>query len=140
MTGSAEKNNFHLRGEKKVCVIDDDEMQSLMLEDYLAKNPLYFIDTFSTGEEFLKAFIAGEIPDVIILDWNLDSEKPHAMSGLEVLKSMKAHNSSLRVIMYSAETEYSKALKAIAHGAEEFVIKDHDTFEKIERLLENKKP
>ena len=64
-------NSFTGNRPKRICIVDDDEMLSMMLEDHLAKNPSYFIETFPTGEDFLTVLEEDGIPDMIILDFNL---------------------------------------------------------------------
>jgi len=129
------ENNFSGVHKKRVCIVDDDEMLTMMLEDHLAKNPSYFIETFATGEEFLKVLEDEEMPDIIILDFNLDSVQPQAMNGLDILKRIKAHNKKIKVIMYSSQEQYGKALQTIANGAVEYIIKDNGAFEKIDHLI-----
>ena len=128
-------SNFQNKKQKRICIVDDDEMLSMMLEDYLTQNPSYFIDTFPTGEDFLETLEDEHTPDVIILDFNLDSLQPDAMNGLEVLKKIKAHDRKMRVIMYSSQEQYGKALQTISAGAVEYIIKDNGAFQKIAKLL-----
>ena len=128
-------SNFQNKKQKRICIVDDDEMLSMMLEDYLTQNPSYFIDTFPTGEDFLETLEDENTPDVIILDFNLDSLQPDAMNGLEVLKKIKAHDRKMRVIMYSSQEQYGKALQTISAGAVEYIIKDNGAFQKIAKLL-----
>ncbi|MEM9052185.1 MAG: response regulator [Bacteroidota bacterium] len=128
-------SNFQNKKQKRICIVDDDEMLSMMLEDYLTQNPSYFIDTFPTGEDFLETLEDEHTPDVIILDFNLDSHQPDAMNGLEVLKKIKAHDRKMRVIMYSSQEQYGKALQTISAGAVEYIIKDNGAFQKIAKLL-----
>jgi DNA-binding NtrC family response regulator len=128
-------NSFTGNRPKRICIVDDDEMLSMMLEDHLAKNPSYFIETFPTGEDFLTVLEEDGIPDMIILDFNLDSIQPEAMNGLEVLKKIKSHDRTIKVVMYSSQEQYGKALQTISTGAVEYIIKDKDAFSKIERIL-----
>lgn len=128
-------NKFTGNRTKRICIVDDDEMLSMMLEDHLAKNPSYFIETFPTGEDFLKVLDEEDTPDVIILDFNLDSIQPEAMNGLEVLEKIKSYDRSIKVIMYSSQEQYGRALQTISTGALEYIIKDNGAFQKIEKIL-----
>ena len=41
----------------------------------------------------------------------------------------------MRVIMYSSQEQYGKALQTISAGAVEYIIKDNGAFQKIAKLL-----
>jgi len=130
-------NKFKGKRKKRICIVDDDEMLSMMLEDHLAKNPSYFIETFPTGEDFLKILEDEETPDIIILDFNLDSIQPEAMNGLEVLQKIKSHDRRIKVIMYSSQEQYGKALQTISTGAVEYIIKDNGAFQRIDSIIKS---
>ena len=130
-------NKFEGKRKKRICIVDDDEMLRMMLEDHLAKNPSYFIETFPTGEDFLKILEDEETPDIIILDFNLDSLKPQAMNGLQVLQKIKSHDRRIKVIMYSSQEQYGKALQTISTGAVEYIIKDNGAFQRIDSIIKS---
>lgn len=117
----------------KIFIVDDDEMLSMMLADHLQSNARYEIFTYATGEDCLKNL--DKFPDLIILDFNLDSIEPYAANGLEVLQEIKRINNDIKVIMYSSQTQYGKALQTINKGAIEYVMKDNDAFQNIERII-----
>ena len=120
--------------EKLIFIVDDDEMMTQMLSDHLSKNPMYKISVFGTGEECLKHL--NQDPDAIILDYYLNSIKPDAADGLEILKQIKKIDQQTCVIMLSSQEHYGKALQTIAKGALEYVVKDNDAFIKIDAILE----
>ncbi len=121
--------------KKKIFIVDDDEMLTMMLEDHLSQNRQYSIQSFGTGEACLAQL--DEDPDVVILDFNLDSVEPDAKNGLEILKQIKKEHRGIQVIMYSSQSQYGKALQTIGQGAVEYIIKDKDAFSKIEKLLKS---
>jgi len=114
---------------KKIFVVDDDEMMSMALEDYLTRNSMHEIHLFSTGEDCIRSLRLQ--PDVIILDYNLNSIQKDAADGMKILEAIKQLNRNIVVILFSAQDAYSVALKSINKGATEYVIKDKDAFEKI---------
>jgi two-component system, OmpR family, response regulator len=114
---------------KKIFVVDDDEMMSMALEDYLTRNSMHEIHLFSTGEECIRSLRMQ--PDVIILDYNLNTVQKDAADGMKILEAIKELNRNIVVILFSAQDAYSVALKSINKGATEYVIKDKDAFEKI---------
>lgn len=120
--------------KKKIFVVDDDQMFSSLLSDYLGGKGEFVVSTFSTGEECLKHLDQG--PDAVILDYYLDSNVPDAMNGLDILKLIHKAMPHLQVIMLSSQERYGVALQTIASGAVSYVIKDKDgAFEEIVGLL-----
>lgn len=76
-------------------------------------------------------------PDVIILDFNLNSVVPDAANGLAILQQAKKLDNQVRVIMLSSQDDYGKALKSIVDGAVEYVMKDQEAFKRIDHILGN---
>ena len=114
---------------KKVFVVDDDEMMALALEDYLTRNTLHEIHLFTTGEECIRNLRLQ--PDVIVLDYNLNSVQKEAANGMKILEAIKKLNKQIPVILFSSQDAYSVALQSINKGATQYVIKDENAFEKI---------
>lgn len=118
---------------KHVFVVDDNEMFAEMLSDHITQNPEYKISVFHTGEDCLKNLFQN--PDVIILDYYLNDVSKEAADGLEILTEIKKHNERIHVLMLSSQEHYGVALRTIAKGAEQYVIKDDDAFKKIDEYL-----
>ncbi len=114
---------------KKIFVVDDDEMLSMALEDYLKRKTLHEIQLFGTGEECLRHLKDG--PDIIVLDYNLNSVYKDAANGMQILESIRKMDAHIKVIMLSSQEAYGTALQTISKGATEYIIKDEDAFEKI---------
>ena len=119
---------------KSIFVVDDDDMQRAMLVDHVKKNPLYKVQAFSTGEECLQSLSQG--PDVVILDYELNSKVAHAQNGYEILQQIKKLDRSICVIMLSSQMQYGKAMQTVVKGALEYIVKDHTAFKKIDGILE----
>lgn len=119
---------------KKIFVVDDDEMIRAMLSDNLKKNPMNQVETFSTGEECLANL--NKLPDVIVLDYQLNSVDPNAGDGLQILEQIKKANKQLCVIMLSSQTQYSKAVQTVVKGALEYVVKDDNAFKRVEKIID----
>jgi len=115
---------------KKIFIVDDDEMLTEALSDFLTRNVNHDISVFHTGEDLLKHIF--EKPDVIILDYYLNSVNKDAANGLEILETIhKQHLDNTRVIMLSSQDSYVTATQTIQKGAMEYIIKDEDAFQKI---------
>lgn len=118
---------------KKIFVVDDDEMLTMAMTDYLTEDTAHNISVFHTGEEAVK--MIHENPEVVILDFHLNTVNADAANGLEVLKAMRKHLPHTQFIMLSSQESYSTAAKTIQQGAEQYVIKDEKSFEKIANLI-----
>lgn len=118
---------------KRIFLVDDDEFMSQMLSDRLSKNPLNTVTTFATGEACLEQL--HQRPDVIILDYHLNTVDANAKNGMEILQQIKKADKHICVIMLSSQEQYGKAMQTIIKGALEYVVKGNDAFKKIEDIL-----
>jgi DNA-binding NarL/FixJ family response regulator len=118
---------------KKIFIVDDDPFMQESLKDYLTREEPHQISVFSTGEESLKHL--AEKPDIIILDYHLNSQSKDAATGMEILKTIKKHYPNIPVIMLSSQERYAVAMQTIQKGAEQYVVKDKDAFEKIAGII-----
>jgi DNA-binding NarL/FixJ family response regulator len=119
---------------KKIFVVDDDEMLSMALEDYLERRAHHDIHLFNTGEECLEHL--DEHPDIIILDYNLNSVNKNAANGLIILESIKKHNGNVKVVMLSSQDATWIILQTVKAGAADYVVKDENAFERIASICE----
>ena len=118
---------------KKIFIVDDDPMLTEALQDYLTRSVPHQISVFSTGEECLKQL--SQLPDIIVLDYYLNSVNKNAADGMQVLQTIKKQYPHVHVIMLSAQEHYGVAMRSIQKGAEQYVIKDEHAFEKIARMI-----
>lgn len=88
----------------KIFIVDDDNMMLEMLRDRIGQHASNTVLTFSTGEDCLKH--VAENPDVIILDYYLNSKNPDASNGMEILKAIKKYNPNIHVIFLSGQERY----------------------------------
>lgn len=119
---------------KKIFIVDDDEMLTSALEDYLTRKTPHQVYTFGTGEACLSQL--DEAPDIIILDYYLNSVSRDAANGMEILQAIKKAHPHMHVIMLSSQERYGIALQTIQKGAEQYVIKDENAFENILEMVE----
>lgn len=119
---------------KKIFIVDDCDMLSMALEDYLTRETMHDVVVFNTGEECLKNL--REQPDVVILDYNLNSAVKDAANGLQILEEIKKRNKYIHVIILSSQDEYGTALQTLRKGAEEYVMKDESAFEKVVSIID----
>lgn len=121
--------------QKKIFIVDDNEMFAEMLKDHLSNNPGYRISVFNTGEDCVKNLYLN--PDLIILDYFLNDVYKEAATGLEILEEIKKHDSKVHVIMLSSQEKYTVAAQTISKGAEQYVIKDDDAFKNVSKIIQD---
>lgn len=119
---------------RKIFIVDDDIMLTEALSDYLTRKVAHDVHCFGTGEECLDHL--AEEPDVIILDYHLNTVNADAANGMEILQLIRKKLPHAHVIMLSSQERYSIALQTIQKGAEQYVIKGTDSFEKIADMVD----
>jgi putative two-component system response regulator len=100
----------------KLVVIDDDDMICSNLKRFLDKKG-YIVYTALTGEVGIK-LIREISPHVVLLDIVLPD-----ISGIEVLRQLKEHDMTIRVIMITAMTDKKIMEEANKLGASDYVTK-----------------
>ncbi|MFI5172316.1 MAG: response regulator [Chitinophagales bacterium] len=118
---------------KKIFIVDDDKMMTEALSDYLTREVAHEITVFHTGEDCLRQL--DQNPDYVILDFYLNSVQKDAANGMEILQTIRKNYPRVHVIMLSSQERYGLALQTIEKGAEQYVIKDFDSFEKIAEMI-----
>ena len=117
-----------------VFIVDDEPLLSEMLADYLKEQDNGFnIQSFPTGEACLQSLHL--LPNIVILDYYLNSKEKDAANGIDILKEIKKRNKTLPVIMLSSQKSYATTTKTIMYGAVHYVIKGQDAFEEIYQLI-----
>lgn len=117
-----------------IYIVDDEPLLAEMLTDYLKDQYVHFnIQSFSTGESCLQRF--EQQPDIVVLDYYLNSKEKDAANGIDILKEIKKQNKALPVIILSSQESYGTAAKTIMHGAVHYVIKGQDAFDEIFQII-----
>jgi two-component system, OmpR family, response regulator len=118
-----------------VAIIDDDPMMCQLVEDLIGrKYPNAQALRYSTGEE---ALASGFTPDLVILDYQLDSVKPDALNGLQVLKKIKQRSEHTPVLFLSGQDRLEVATNTVKFGAYDYIVKNDTTFAKLENSINN---
>lgn len=114
-------------------LVDDDALFLKSLELEFKNNSNLKIETFSTGELCMENI--GTIPDIVILDYQLDSIKKDAMNGLETLDKIKAFNIKIPVIMLSSQDRIEVAVNCMHHQAFDYVVKSETAFFRLQKII-----
>jgi two-component system OmpR family response regulator len=120
---------------KTIFIVDDDNMQAMMLQDYLSKYTTFTIHLFSSGEECLKNLALN--PQIVFLDYNFDKIGKDAMNGTEILKEIKAQKPEAEVIMFSGQDKIEVAVNTMKYGAFDYIVKSESAFHRSENVIFN---
>lgn len=100
----------------KILVIDDNLEICTLLKSFLKRKD-FDVETASTGHEGLKK-MKDFNPNIILCDFRLPDK-----DGLEMIREIKSHDSSIQVIIITGYGDVRLAVKAIKVGAFEYVTK-----------------
>jgi len=124
-----------LKEKIKIFIVDDEPLLSEMLTDYLNDHiPDLSVVSFPTGEACLKSL--HENPEIVVLDYYLNSIEKDAANGIDILREIKKKNKTLPVIMLSSQKSYTTAAQTIGYGAMHYVIKGKEAFNEIKELIQ----
>ncbi len=118
-----------------ILLVDDDFIFLEMLKESLVDEEKYNIVGFQSGEECLNHLHLN--PDVIVLDYFLNSENPSARNGLDILKEIKKRDSKVKVIILSGQEDGNLVYDFVRENAANYVVKDDNAFENIKKAIEN---
>jgi len=128
MPGTINKNS-------KILICDDDETLCYLLKEQLLEED-FAVDTVYDGKYAIDTLKKNNY-DVLLLDLNMKE-----VSGEEVLSFVTDYNSTIQVIILSAQGEMRKAIECIKSGAYDFITKPYefdDLLLTVNRALEHKK-
>ena len=127
------------KNQINIFIVDDNKVFSLALkadiETAFPKMPIK-IHSFVTGETCMQRFNQ-EKPQVVILDYHLNSRYPDAADGIKVLDWIKRTNYKTEVIMLTSDDHIDIAIKSFHHDASDYVVKTETKFRKINYSLFN---
>ena len=121
--------------KKKIFIVEDEELFGSLLRDYLVRKVSDDVNLFTTGEDCLEHLYLQ--PDVIILDYFLNSKNKEAADGLEILRELRSRGNRAHIIILSGQTGFGVAMQSRFDGAQHYVIKDDQSFERIELLIQD---
>lgn len=123
------------QSKRYIFLVDDEPIQNEMLKDYISERFSYQIKTYESGETALQDMNLN--PEIVVLDFHLNSHLPDAQNGVEVLKKIKEQYPAVQVIMLSGQDKLEVAIDSMKHGAYDYVIKGETAFSRMENILNN---
>lgn len=116
-----------------IFLVDDDALFLKSLELEFEQNTQSDIKTYATGEQCLKNLSLN--PDIIILDYHLNSIDLKAINGLETLDRIKAANPNIPVIMLSSQDKIAVAVNCMKHQAFDYIVKSETAFIRLQKAI-----
>jgi two-component system, OmpR family, response regulator len=120
---------------KTIFIVDDDPMQSMMLQDYLSKYSTFDMHVYNSGEECVKNLHLD--PQIVFLDYNFDKAGRDAMNGIDILKEIKTQKPDTEVVMVSGQDRIDVAVNTMKYGAFDYIVKSESTFHRSENAIFN---
>jgi DNA-binding NtrC family response regulator len=124
-----------MTNEKPILLflVDDDALFLKSLEIEFAHNTESVIKTFATGELCLEDI--SQDPDIIILDYHLNSVDKDAINGLETLDRIKTANPQIPVVMLSSQDNIEVAVNCMKHQAFDYIVKSETAFIRLQKAI-----
>jgi len=116
----------------RALVVDDSRAIRVILKKMLTELGFSDVSEAGDGQEALERIAELGEPDIMLIDWNMP-----VMNGLELIRAVRKELGmrGLPILMVTTETEYDQMVRALAAGANEYVMKPF-TKDVIESKLE----
>jgi two-component system OmpR family response regulator len=124
-----------MTNEKKILIflVDDDALFLKSLEIDFTQSSESSFKTFATGELCMENI--SQNPDIVILDYYLNSVEKNAMDGLETLDRIKGFNPQIPVIMLSSQDNIEVAVNCMKHQAFDYIVKSETAFIRLQKAI-----
>lgn len=122
-----------------IFIVDDDDIYLQVLKHHFEKKFEAVVYTYTTSEICLTNLHLN--PDIIILDYSLDSVYHDAMDGMAMLKEINKRNQNggkeIYAIMLSKQDDIKIAVDTMKNGAYDYIIKGNTADKKLEIVINN---
>ena len=118
-----------------IFVVEDNPAYAKTLEAFLKSSfpDAKEVKVFSVGETCLMELQRN--PDIIIIDYFLDTKYHDAETGLEIIKKIRAEKPKVNIIVLSSQKEIEVVLEAVKTYNCKYVQKDEHAFTTIESII-----
>ncbi len=112
-----------------IFIIEESTIYKDLIVGHLRSNKFANVKEFKSGEECLAQLSLN--PDIIILDYSIDG-----ISGLELMKKIKANHPSIDFIFLSGQNDVEIAISILKLGASDYVVKNEKAPARLVRAIE----
>ncbi len=113
---------------KRVFIVEDNEMHSMMMDYLISKENQFQIFRFKSGEECVQKLRLN--PDIVILDYGLPG-----MDGMETFRQIKKYNSGIPVVVITENRNAHLEQDFLNAGAYEYILKENNAFFRLNTVL-----
>ena len=117
----------------KIFLVDDDPLYLKTLQVAFEKSSDFDITTFTNGEDCLEHLSTK--PDIIVLDYTLNSKNKDAQNGYDILVKIKEIDPDIHVIILSSTEDVEMALSCIKYNAFNFILKNDTAFLRLKHSI-----
>ena len=114
----------------KLFVIEDNRTEGMLLQLALSEIPKLEITTFPNAKEMLNNL--HKDPDIAIVDLNLPD-----ISGMELIKRIKAYNEDIRIVVVSAQRDIDVLAQVQAEGVYNYLVKSEACLSYLNKVIED---
>src|ERR1700722_129487 len=124
-------NKGHIKeiGDSRVFIVEDNDMDSLMMDYLLSKETMTNIKKFRSGEECIENL--GLKPDVVILDYSLPG-----INGMQTLMQIKKYDPEIPVIVITGNKDEEVAQGFLDAGVYDYIQKKENAFEQVSKITD----
>ena len=120
----------------RILIVEDEPDVLLLLENRV-RGAGHDVVSATNGEEGL-TLVATEKPDLVVLDWMMPRR-----DGIDVCEEIRASDPDhrIKVLMLTARSQQSDVDRAMAAGADDYIVKpfsSRDLIERINALIEGR--
>ena len=122
-----------------IFIVDDDDMYLQVLKHHIEKKFNAVVHTYTTSEICLTNLHLN--PEIIILDYALNSVYHDAMDGIAMLKEINKRNENsgreIYSIMLTKQDDVQVAVDTMKNGAYDYIIKGLTADKRLEIVIKN---
>lgn len=96
-------------------------MYNKIILEFIQKQGFKNLISFHSGNECLHAVKKGDVPDIVIQDYQLQD-----ITGMEVLNGVKKYNKRVEFIFLTSTEDIEIAVSSLKQGAHDYIIKGSD--------------
>jgi len=130
----------HLFEPKKIktgiiFIVEDNTMYAKTLAAFIKQSfpQIKEVRLFPVGETCVTELDAH--PDLIIIDYFLDTRYTDAENGLEIAKQIRAEHPEINILILSSQNDMKIALETITTYKCSYIQKDEKAFERVKEVI-----